>query len=95
MLDRRGSDRLAAFATLADRRQHSAILRGQPTRDVQAATWDPTTIDRELGFAEAAGMNTMRVFLHDLLWANDSEGFSERIAQFLTLEIGINTIREE
>jgi hypothetical protein len=34
----------------------------------QADTFDPTTIDRELGWAEAIGMNTMRVFLHDLLW---------------------------
>ena len=34
----------------------------------QADTFDPTTIDRELGWAEGIGMNTMRVFLHNLLW---------------------------
>jgi len=32
----------------------------------QADTFDPDTIDRELGRAAAIGMNTMRVFLHDL-----------------------------
>ena len=31
----------------------------------QADTFDPQEIDRELGWAEGLGMNTMRVFLHD------------------------------
>ena len=30
----------------------------------QAATFEPITIDRELGYAEAIGFNLMRVFLH-------------------------------
>ncbi len=34
----------------------------------QAATFDPVTIDRELGWAADIGMNTVRVFLHDLAW---------------------------
>jgi hypothetical protein len=51
----------------------------------QAATWDPTTIDRELGWAESIGMNTMRVFLHDLLWTQDSTGFLRRMDAFLTI----------
>ncbi len=34
----------------------------------QDATFDPAEIDKELGWAESLGMNTMRVFLHDLLW---------------------------
>ncbi len=33
----------------------------------QAASFDPARIDLELGWAESIGMNTMRVFLHDLL----------------------------
>jgi hypothetical protein len=49
----------------------------------QADTWDPTTIDRELGWAEAIGMNTMRVFLHNLLWDQDPKGFQHRIDEFL------------
>lgn len=51
----------------------------------QAETWDPATIDRELGWAENIGMNTMRVFLHDLLWQQDKEGFSKRVDEFLTI----------
>ena len=49
----------------------------------QADTFDIKTIDQELGWAEDIGMNTMRVFLHDLLWQQDSEGFLKRIDQFL------------
>jgi hypothetical protein len=51
----------------------------------QAATWDPTTIDRELGWAESIGMNTMRVFLHDLVWQHDSTAFLRRMDQFLAI----------
>ena len=51
----------------------------------QADTFDPATIDRELGWAEGLGMNTARVFLHDLLWKQDPEGFTKRIDQFLTI----------
>ena len=51
----------------------------------QADTFDPTTIDRELGWAEGIGMNTMRVFLHNLLWQQDQEGFKKRIDIFLTI----------
>jgi len=51
----------------------------------QADTFDPKTIDRELGWAEGIGMNTMRVFLHNLLWEQDAEGFKQRIDTFLTI----------
>lgn len=51
----------------------------------QPDTFDPATIDRELGWAESIGMNTVRVFLHDLLWQQDSEGFLKRMDQFLTI----------
>jgi hypothetical protein len=51
----------------------------------QQATFDPGEIDKELGWAEAMGMNTMRVFLHDLLWQQDPAGFRNRIDQFLTI----------
>ncbi len=51
----------------------------------QADTFDPTTIDRELGWAQGIGMNTMRVFLHNLLWEQDPEGFKKRIDTFLTI----------
>ena len=51
----------------------------------QAETWDPITIDRELGWAESIGMNTLRVFLHDLLWQQDAAGFKKRLNEFLSL----------
>ncbi|HEX4005338.1 MAG TPA: 1,4-beta-xylanase [Acidobacteriaceae bacterium] len=51
----------------------------------QAATFDPQEIDRELGWAQSIGMNTMRVFLHDLLWRQDPKGFQARIDMFLTI----------
>jgi hypothetical protein len=51
----------------------------------QEATFDPVEIDTEFTWAEAMGMNTMRVFLHDLLWQQDSAGFQKRINQFLTI----------
>lgn len=51
----------------------------------QEASFDPAEIDQELGWAEAMGMNTMRVFLHDLLWQQDAAGFLKRIDQFLTI----------
>lgn len=49
----------------------------------QKATFDTATIDRELGWAQDLGFNTMRVFLHDLVWKEDAEGFKERIRIFL------------
>ena len=51
----------------------------------QADTFDPKTIDRELGWAQGLGFNCVRVFLHDLPWQQDSKGFLDRMDQFLTL----------
>ena len=51
----------------------------------QADTFDPTRIDLELGWAESLGMNTMRVFLHDLTWQQDPAGFQKRIDTFLAI----------
>ena len=51
----------------------------------QADTFDPRTIDKELGWAEGLGMTTMRVFLHDLPWQQDANGYRERINQFLDI----------
>lgn len=51
----------------------------------QADTFDPQRIDLELGWAESIGMNTMRVFLHDLAYEQDKAGFKKRLDQFLTI----------
>ncbi len=51
----------------------------------QAESFDPKRIDLELGWAESIGLNTMRVFLHDLPWQQDPEGFRKRIDTFLEI----------
>lgn len=51
----------------------------------QAETFDTVTINRELGWAESIGMNSMRVYLHHLAWEIDPEGFKERMEQYLTI----------
>ena len=51
----------------------------------QADSFDPKRIDLELGWAESLGMNTMRVYLHDLLWQQDAEGFKRRLDEFLRI----------
>ncbi len=49
----------------------------------QADTFDLPTIDKELGMARKLGFTSVRVFLHNLLWDQDSVGFLNRIDQFL------------
>lgn len=51
----------------------------------QAESFDPAAIDKELGWAQAVGMNTMRVYLHNLLWEQDAKGFRQRLDTFLTI----------
>ena len=51
----------------------------------QAETFDPETIDRELGFAEGLGFNTVRIFFSNLVYTADPAGFKERFSQFLEL----------
>lgn len=51
----------------------------------QAETFDTATIDKELALAESIGMNVMRVYLHDLVFENDEQGFYDRINQFLEI----------
>ena len=49
----------------------------------QEDTFDPETIDRELGYAEGIGFNTMRVYLHSLAYKADPEGFKKRMDTYL------------
>lgn len=51
----------------------------------QEETFDTVSIDKELGLAESIGMNTARVFLHDLPHQQDSLGFYLRINKFLEI----------
>jgi hypothetical protein len=54
----------------------------------QRDTFDPKTIDEELGWASSLGFNSMRVFLHDLMWKHDRKGFLARVDQFLQIANG-------
>lgn len=60
----------------------------------QAETFDPITIDRELGYAEAVGFNSMRVYLHHLAWQIDPAGFKKRVRKYLDIadKHGISTM---
>lgn len=60
----------------------------------QADTFDPATIDKELGWAQAIGFNCMRVFLHHLAWEADKEGFKKRMGDYLAIadKHGIRTM---
>ena len=51
----------------------------------QEKTFDPKTIDRELGWAENIGFNTMRVYLHSVAWKEDPKGFKKRMDQYLSI----------
>jgi len=51
----------------------------------QPGTYDPQRINTELGWARLQGVNTVRVFLHDQLWAQDSRGFQLRLSQFVSI----------
>lgn len=51
----------------------------------QPGTYDPRRIDTELGWAQLHGLNTVRVFLHDQLWAQDPRSFQLRLAQFVNI----------
>ncbi len=51
----------------------------------QADTFDAAALERELGWAESIGFNTVRVFLHDIPWRDDRAGFFERVDKFLEI----------
>ena len=51
----------------------------------QADSFDTLTIDKELALGQSIGMNTMRVFLHDLAFEEDSAGFINRVEKFLQI----------
>lgn len=51
----------------------------------QAETFDLKTIDKEFQMAEKLGFNSLRVFLHHLVWKNDKAGYYNRLDQFLNV----------
>jgi len=51
----------------------------------QVATFDPTTIARELGLAHETGYTSIRCNLPELVWEHDSTGLKKRLNAFLGL----------
>jgi hypothetical protein len=51
----------------------------------QKESFDPATIDRELGWAQDLGFNTVRIFLNEVVWESDPEGLKQRLGQFLEI----------
>lgn len=51
----------------------------------QEETFNPGTIDKELALAESIGFNTLRVYLHDLVWGADEKGLYKRMDRFLDI----------
>lgn len=51
----------------------------------QADTFDPKTIDRELGYAHNAGYNSVRVNLSETVWEAHPAGLKNRLKTFLGL----------
>lgn len=49
----------------------------------QADTFDPTTLDREMGWMKGVGMTRARIYLHDLAYEQDPSGFKQRMNTLL------------
>lgn len=49
----------------------------------QKATYDLSTIEKELSWSAELGMKMHRVYLHNLLWDQDSLGFLNRLNTYL------------
>jgi hypothetical protein len=60
----------------------------------QEESYSPELIDRELGWAASLGFNSIRVFLHQLVWEKDKEAYLQRISHFLNIadKHGIKTM---
>jgi hypothetical protein len=51
----------------------------------QPETFDGDRVDLELGWAESLGINTLRVFLHELLWEHDAGALFSRMRKLLAI----------
>ena len=51
----------------------------------QQESYDPQTIEKEIAWAKSLGFNSLRIYLHDLLWKEDSRGFCNRLNDLLTI----------
>ena len=51
----------------------------------QKESFDPQTIDRELGWAQGLGFNTVRVFVNYAVWEADPAGLKDTFRRFLEI----------
>ncbi len=51
----------------------------------QEDTFNPEILDREMALCEELGFNMVRIYLHEMLWFQDKEGFKKRIDQMLDI----------
>lgn len=51
----------------------------------QKETFDPQTIDRELGWAQELGFNTVRVFVNYAVWEADPDGLKQTLRRYLAI----------
>lgn len=51
----------------------------------QEDTFNPDVLDKEMALCESLGFNIVRVYLHEMLWFQDKEGFKSRISEFLEI----------
>jgi len=60
----------------------------------QEETFSPELINKELEMAASLGFNTIRVFLHELVWQQDPQAYLNRIDIFLSIayQHGIKTM---
>jgi hypothetical protein len=60
----------------------------------QKESFDAKTIDRELGWAQELGFNTVRVFVNYAVWEADAVGLKDTFRQFLKIadQHGISTL---
>ena len=60
----------------------------------QKESFDPQTIDRELGWARDLGFNTVRVFVNHAVWETNAAGLKENMRRFFDIAAkhGISTL---
>jgi len=54
----------------------------------QKETFDPKTIEQELGWARQHGLNSVRVFVQYIVYEADPEGLTQRMDRFLAIAAG-------
>ena len=56
----------------------------------QSQSWDVETIKKELQWAADLGFNTLRVYLHDLVYKTEKKAFLKKMNEFLDICDGLN-----